>query len=421
MVAGTLFTYADSFRGFKCRIAAAYSNADVKVVEVNANDKSAKHVPNFVSTDKSVKLFTDSAIAWYFASEQLRGSTVEERATVLQWLSYGSTEVGSAVASWVYPALSLVESKPDQVCHAVEELKRCFAFLDETLKTRTWLATERITLADISVAADLMLAFQHVADETFRKPYVNLNRWWQTVVNQENFKKVTGDIALCVKTAQFCPAKFDQQKKAAAEKKPKAEKVKEEKPKAEPKPKVEAKPKAVEKPDDEEEEENFDEPAKNDPFAAMPKGTFNMDEFKRTYSNNDTHTVAMPYLFKNFEKEFYSVWLCEYKYPEELTQTFMTCNLIGGMFQRIEKLRKNAFGSMIVWGENNKNTIAGIWFWKGHELCFPLCTDWMTDYDSYTWRKMNIEDPAERALMSQFFAWEGEWKGKKYCQGKIFK
>jgi elongation factor 1-gamma len=42
------------------------------------------------------------------------------------------------------------------------------------------------------------------------------------------------------------------------------------------------------------------------------------------------------------------------------------------MFQRLEKLRKNAFGSMAVFGENNNNTIAGVWFWKGQELAFPV-------------------------------------------------
>ena len=42
------------------------------------------------------------------------------------------------------------------------------------------------------------------------------------------------------------------------------------------------------------------------------------------------------------------------------------------MFQRIEKLRKNAFASMGVFGENNNNTIAGVWFWKGQGLPFPV-------------------------------------------------
>lgn len=55
-----------------------------------------------------------------------------------------------------------------------------------------------------------------------------------------------------------------------------------------------------------------------------------MDEFKRVYSNEDTATKAIPYFWQHFEKEFYSIWYCEYKYSSELTQTFMSSNLIGG-------------------------------------------------------------------------------------------
>lgn len=146
-----------------------------------------------------------------------------------------------------------------------------------------------------------------------------------------------------------------------------------------------------------------------------------MDEFKRTYSNNDTATVAIPYFWQHFEKDFYSIWYCEYKYADELTQVFMTSNLIGGMFQRIEKLRKNAFASMCVFGEANNNTIAGVWFWKGQELVFPLCPDWTTDYESYEWKKLNPDDENDKKLVNNFFLWEGEVKGKKFNCGKIFK
>ena len=55
-----------------------------------------------------------------------------------------------------------------------------------------------------------------------------------------------------------------------------------------------------------------------------------MDEFKRVYSNEDTATKALPYFWSHFEKDFYSLWYCEYKYPEELAMVFMSSNLIGG-------------------------------------------------------------------------------------------
>jgi elongation factor 1-gamma len=124
--------------------------------------------------------------------------------------------------------------------------------------------------------------------------------------------------------------------------------------------------------EDEMDEVYANEPKQKDPFADMPKSTFNMDEFKRVYSNEDTAEKAIPYFWKNFDSEHCSIWFCEYKYPEELTQIFMTCNLISGFFQRLDKLRKHAFGSMCVFGENNNNTIAGIWIWRGHELAFEV-------------------------------------------------
>lgn len=149
----------------------------------------------------------------------------------------------------------------------------------------------------------------------------------------------------------------------------------EEKPAAAPKP--EKKEKAKEQKDDEGGDDETDdvyanEPKQKDPFAEMPKSSFNMDEFKRVYSNEDTVGKAIPYFWQNFDKDNMSIWFCEYKYPEDLTQVFMTCNLISGFFQRLDKLRKNAFGSMCVFGENNNNTITGIWFWRGQGLAFEV-------------------------------------------------
>jgi elongation factor 1-gamma len=421
MVSGTLYTYPDSFRGSKVRVAAAYSGFSLKVVEVNPNDKSRAHVPAFETDDKKLHLFDANAAAYYVSNDQLRGVSLEDRAQVVQWVNYGCTEVESAVASWVYPALSLVESTPQLVQKAKDDLKQVFHCLDAHLKTRTFLVGERLTLADVSLAADLLLAYQHVADESFRTPFVNANRWFTTVVNQPNVRKCLGEVVLCVKAPEFCAKKHADHKKASHETK----KV-EAKPKAETKPAEPKPPKAAAAPkpkDDDEEEEDpaLQEPKTNDPFAEMPKGTFNMDEFKREYSNKDTLTVALPYFWSHFEKEFYSIWYCEYKYAEELTQVFMSSNLIGGMFQRIEKLRKNAFASMAVFGEANNNTIAGVWFWKGQDLVFPLCSDWTTDYESYTWRKLNSEDPKDRKLVDDFFMWQGDVSGKKFASGKIFK
>jgi hypothetical protein len=46
---------------------------------------------------------------------------------------------------------------------------------------------------------------------------------------------------------------------------------------------------------------------------------FNMDDFKRFYSNED-EAKSIPYFWEKFDPENYSIWFCEYKYPEELTK-----------------------------------------------------------------------------------------------------
>jgi len=51
----------------------------------------------------------------------------------------------------------------------------------------------------------------------------------------------------------------------------------------------------------------------------------------------------------------------------------MSCNLISGMYQRLDSLRKGAFASACIFGEDNDNTISGIWVWRGQDLVFTVC------------------------------------------------
>lgn len=277
-----------------------------------------------------------------------------------------------------------------------------------------------------------------VLDPGFRKPFGNCNRWFTTVVNQPQVKKVLGAVALCEKMAQFDAKKFNEmqgkgdggkqkKEKAPAKEEKKAAPKKEEKKKEEP-PMEEPKP----------------EKAK-DPYEGVPKGNWDMDDFKRFYSNND-EDKSIPYFWEKFDKENFSIWRCDYKYNDELTMVFMSCNLIGGwfllelgvyhmlydpnpycfwfpgMFQRLEKLRKNAFASVCLFGENNNSTISGIWVWRGQDLAFELSPDWQIDYASYDWKKLNADDPETKKLVEQYFKWEGaDLEGRKFNQGKIFK
>ena len=46
------------------------------------------------------------------------------------------------------------------------------------------------------------------------------------------------------------------------------------------------------------------------------------------------------------------------------------------MYQRLDKLNKNAFASMCVFGKSRDAQIQGLWVWRGKELVFPLSPNW---------------------------------------------
>ena len=108
------------------------------------------------------------------------------------------------------------------------------------------------------------------------------------------------------------------------------------------------------------------------PFSHSP---FVLDQFKRVYSNEDIEQKAIPFLWENFDKEGWSLWLADYKYNDELKMSFMAANLIGGMFQRLDKLHKYAFASVLIFGEDYKLTISGVWLLRGQQLAFDVSTN----------------------------------------------
>ncbi|XP_050296047.1 elongation factor 1-gamma isoform X2 [Anthonomus grandis grandis] len=429
MVAGTLYTYPDNFRAAKALIAAQYSKADVKVAtnfvfgETNKTKEFQQKFPRGkvpAFEGKNGELLQDSnGIAYYVANEQLTGKTDYDRAQILQWIGFAEGDVLPAGCAWVFPILGIIKNNPstqEAFQRAKNDMKAALTTLNDHLLTKTYLVGERITLADIVVACNLLNPYKYVLDPDYRKPFVNVNRWFLTLINQPEFKAVLGDVVLCDKPAQAGGAPSgDGKNKKKEEKKQqqqqeKKEKPKKETPKKEPEEEMDAAEAAL-----------AAEPKSKDPFDSMPKGTFNMDDFKRVYSNED-ESKSIPYFWEKFDPENYSIWYGEYKYPEELTKVFMSCNLITGMFQRLDKMRKQAFASVCLFGEDNNSTISGVWVWRGKDLVFPLSPDWQVDYEVYDWKKLDPNSEETKKLVQNYFSWTGEDKdGRKFNQGKIFK
>jgi len=324
-----------------------------------------------------------------------------------QWIDFTVSEVELPSFAWIFPIQGIIPNNPMATKKAQEDIRRVLGILDHHLLTRTYLVGNSVTLADIVLACSLLQLFEMVLDSAVRQEFVNVTRWFVTIVNQPQFKLVCPDVKLC-EVAQVAQAAVKEKK----EKAPKEEKKKQEKAKP-----AEKKPAEEEEPlEDEEAEEEKKGP---NPLDSLPKSSFIMDEWKRMYSNNDTRAVAMPWFWEHFDKQGYSAFWCDYKYNAELEKLFMTNNLVGGFFQRLEKLHKYAFGSMIISGEEPKLELAGVWIFRGPEVPQEMLA--CDDYVNYEWRRADLDNEKERKLYQDFLAWDGELSGKKFLAGKIYK
>lgn len=431
MPSGKLHTYPGNFRAYKAQIAAKYSGYDLKVPsdfvfgETNKQNSFLQKfpfgkVPALEDADGTC-VFESNAIAWHVADDTLRGISNKSSASasstptsaaahVIQWMSFADNELLPAVCSWTFPVQGIIvpaNVNAATMQRARDELSTLLHALNQHLLTHTYLAAECITLADIVVCCTLLPAFQLVLDPEFRRPFGNVVRWFNTVINQPHVKSVLGDVKLCSEAPSLKPAASGK----AKEKKPKQENQKPKQPKQE-------KPKKQQK---NEEEVELAPPKPVDPFASHPKSSWIVDDFKRFYSNND-EDKAIDYFWQHFDKENFSIWYCDYKYNEELTLTFMSLNLISGMLQRLGNLRKNAFASMCVFGGDNNMSISGVWVWRGQDLVFTLSPDWSVEYDNFEWKKLDVNSDETKALVRKYFKWEGtDAAGRPFNDGEIYK
>jgi len=413
MVAGTLYTYPGNYRAQKALIAAAYSgaavtvDADFEFGQTNTSDAFLKKfpmgkVPAFEDSN-GVCLSESNAIAYYVSNETLRGTNPIDQALVLQYVEFAENEILPSACTWVYPTLGFKQYNKQDTEKAQTHIKKCLALLNEFLATRTFLVGERVTLADISLCCNMVMLYVQVLDPNFRKSYGNVDRWFTTCINQPNFKKVLGDVVLCEKMAQFDNKRFAElhpkdNKKAGKDAKPKAAK---------------AAPAAA----------PAEKPAKKvDVFANVPATEFVMDSWKKFYSNNDADKF-LPYLWENFDSNAWSMWHCEYKYPEEMQVQFKTSNAIDGFFQRLEGCRKHLFGNVLMFKEGDHFTLSGVWLQKGQDLIFTMEDGWNYDAEHYNWRKLNPESvPVDKNCVDSYLNWEGDYlAGRVPHDGSTFK
>ncbi|KAJ3284656.1 Elongation factor 1-gamma 1 [Borealophlyctis nickersoniae] len=412
-----IYTYPNNPRVAKVLIAAAYNGLKVDEVHINigTDNKTAEFLSKFplgklptFETNDGFYLYESNAIAYYVASLKdgttLLGKDKKERALIEQFIALADNEIASASTSWLGPIYGWFPYNEQNTKKAQEDIKRVLTVLNQHLLKKTFFVGETVTLADIVLACSLIQFYRMVFDPTFRAPFRNLNRWFNTIVNQPNFKNVLGEVVLAEKMA--VPEKKKAEKKEKAPAAPKAEKKKAEK---------------KEKEADEEEEPSYadEKPKEKNPLDLLPASKFNLEAWKRFYSNNDTRPTAINWFWDNYDPAGFSIWKAVYKYNDELTQVWLSSNLVGGIMQRLDRARKYAFGNLLVLGEDNNSVISGYFVFRGHDI--PAEVRDVADFESYNWTRVNDQDKAVREEFDAYLAWDEKIEGRKFADGKTFK
>jgi hypothetical protein len=236
----------------------------------------------------------------------LLGKTKQDYASILRWMSFANSEVCGTLGGWFRPILGRDPYNKKNVEDSQKAALKAVHVLEEHLLTHTYLVSERLTLADLFAASVLARGFQYFFDKAWRAENPNVTRWYETVYNVPSYSAAAGKLEFIEEAIKNVPPK----KEAA----PKKEQAK-------------AAPKA--KKEEADEEEDKPAPKPKHPLGELPRPTFDLDEWKRKYSNEETREVALPWFWENMNFEEYSLWQVDYKYNDELTLTFMTANLIG--------------------------------------------------------------------------------------------
>ncbi|KIK02882.1 hypothetical protein K443DRAFT_677229 [Laccaria amethystina LaAM-08-1] len=418
--AATLWTVERQFTARAIRAAAALGGVEIELpaqYEHYVDNKKPEFLSKFPhgkipawEGKDGFNLFESQAIARYVAAlapnSGLLGHTLQDAALVDQWIHLVESEVDiytdfiRGICTGVVPY-----NKPTHTFF-VERQNRALNTLEAHISTRTFFVGERITLADLYIAALIQKAVEKTIDAPLRAKLPNLIRHLETVSNQPKVKEIYGPIVYTEKAIQYVPP------------------VKEKAPKPAPTPaapKAEKKPKVKEADDEEEEPLVPEEPKVKNPLDDLPKSTFNLEDWKRAYSNKETRGAggALEWFYQNFDAAGFSLWRVDFKYNSELTQTFMSSNQIGGFFNRLEASRKYLFGSVGVLGQTNDSIISGALILRGLDV--KPVVDVAPDWESYEYVKLDLNNEKDKAFFEAALAWDLEVDGKKWVDGKNFK
>ncbi|KAH9725272.1 elongation factor 1-gamma 2 [Citrus sinensis] len=423
---------------FKTLITAEYTGVNVELVK-NFEMGVTNKTPEFLKMNPIGKvpvletpdgpIFESNAIARYVArlkaDNPLLGSSLIDSAHIEQWIDFSSLEIDTNILRWFIPRVGFAVYLPQAEEAAIASLKRALAALNTHLASNTYLVGHSVTLADIIMTCNLTLGFSRILSKSFTSEFPHIERYFWTMVNIPNFRKILGEIKQAESVPPVQSAKKPTQSKEPA------------KPKAQAEPKKEAAKETAKPKVEDAGEEEAPKPKPKNPLDLLPPSKMILDEWKRLYSNTKTNfrevaikaedvnlsrseIFTMCGFWDMYDPEGYSLWFCDYKYNDENTVSFVTLNKVGGFLQRMDLARKYAFGKMLIIGSEPPFKVKGLWLFRGQEIP-QFIMDECYDMELYDWKKVDINDEAQKERVSQMIEDHEPFEGEALLDAKCFK
>ena len=349
-----------------CLVVAKLNNKDVTLELVSEETRATKEYKEINPTNKFPLLETPEgtlqesiAIAKFLAhGGSMLGANAVERAQIDQfcsWIISGTFAAG-------YPAImaSFGQGQVEQATYneGVKALKDAFRVIDQSLKG-DWLVGNKVSVADIALAAFFSIALQTVLDAGFRKAAAKASAWYTRVSSLKEFVAVFGHCTPAAKALKPVFAKKEEPKKKEAA----------------PQPKPAAKPKSD-----------------VNPLDALPPSPWNFFDFKTLMVNHkDIANGGMEELKKQYDPVGYSFWFLHYdKYGDEGKVEYIFENMYRGFLQRFDHFRKHTLARQLMLGEEPCLEIQGVWCFRGQQIPQELIDH--PEFEYYHHRKLDFNN-----------------------------
>jgi len=151
--------------------------------------------------------------------------------------------------------------------------------------------------------------------------------------------------------------------------------------------------------------DELEKPAKKapNPLDSLPETPMVLDAVKKLFfSQKPFNPNFWAEFWPKFDAAGYSFWTITYKYDNENTVYFKSCNAIGGFIQRSDDCRKYAFGVVNMYGTDEDTPpfhINGAWLFRGPEIIREMKA--VDDHEYFDWVKVDTSKPEGRAAVEK--------------------